>query len=224
MPRSSTLPQSFPTDTSTPTNDSKTLPSASSSPWTNKLSTGYSTFKLAANRINELKSSFSTSNTNSPVKLNMANMVASSNYLISQIKNFAFDDEDTLNDKSVDVLNSNGQTEESFDILDNYHDLFATLNQHYSMPIEPFNSNPACNQTVFQVQMMSCTICRGCSSIVYDEEIMCKWGAEDSNLNTKCIYCNCTFVPSLTIFIQVSLLCCTLHHAYECTLLHTGLP
>ena len=204
LPRSSTLPQSFATDntTSNTPNESKTLDSSMTSPWANKLSTGYSSLKFAANRLNEFKSSFTNpAATNSPSKLNMANVVASSsNYLISQIKNFAFDDEDPINAPTLDTLDINSD-DEGYEVLDSYSDLFHTLSEHYSSSIDA--ANLATSEIVFCVQMMSCTICRGCSSVVYDEEIMCQLGAEDSNLNTKCIHCHCTFVPSLTIYIQV---------------------
>jgi hypothetical protein len=35
--------------------------------------------------------------------------------------------------------------------------------------------------------------------MVYDEEIMAGWTAEDSNLNTRCQFCDRWFVPFLTI-------------------------
>ncbi len=50
-----------------------------------------------------------------------------------------------------------------------------------------------------QVQMTSCSRCLYCHAILYDEEIMAGWTAEDSNLNTKCIFCQKLMVPFLTI-------------------------
>ena len=40
--------------------------------------------------------------------------------------------------------------------------------------------------------------CRLCGSVLFDEEIMAGWTAEDSNLNTKCMFCERLTVPTLT--------------------------
>lgn len=50
-----------------------------------------------------------------------------------------------------------------------------------------------------EVIMTSCSRCLYCNSILYDEEIMSGWTAEDSNLNTKCAFCDRMVVPFLTI-------------------------
>ncbi len=50
-----------------------------------------------------------------------------------------------------------------------------------------------------QVQMTSCSKCLNCQGILFDEEIMAGWTAEDSNLNTKCLFCGKMMVPFLTI-------------------------
>ncbi|CAJ0931427.1 unnamed protein product [Ranitomeya imitator] len=47
--------------------------------------------------------------------------------------------------------------------------------------------------------MSSCSQCRGCKALVYDEEIMAGWTADDSNLNTTCPFCKVTFLPVLNI-------------------------
>ena len=49
--------------------------------------------------------------------------------------------------------------------------------------------------------MTSCSQCKNCSSILYDEEIIAGWTADDSNLNTKCPFCGKPMVPLLTIKI-----------------------
>lgn len=46
--------------------------------------------------------------------------------------------------------------------------------------------------------MSSCSLCRGCKSLVYDEEIMAGWTSDDSNLNSSCPFCCASFVPFLT--------------------------
>ncbi|XP_058246748.1 DENN domain-containing protein 4B-like isoform X3 [Hemibagrus wyckioides] len=48
-----------------------------------------------------------------------------------------------------------------------------------------------------EVLMSSCTLCRSCNSLVYDEEIMAGWTSDDSNLNSSCPFCSATFVPLL---------------------------
>jgi hypothetical protein len=49
-----------------------------------------------------------------------------------------------------------------------------------------------------ELQMTTCTQCRYCRAILYDEEIMSGWTAEDSDLNTKCQFCDNKVVPILT--------------------------
>uniref|UniRef100_A0A8C3A7L7 DENN domain containing 4B n=1 Tax=Cyclopterus lumpus TaxID=8103 RepID=A0A8C3A7L7_CYCLU len=48
-----------------------------------------------------------------------------------------------------------------------------------------------------QVLMSSCSLCRSCNSLVYDEEIMAGWTSDDSNLNSSCPFCYASFVPFL---------------------------
>lgn len=45
--------------------------------------------------------------------------------------------------------------------------------------------------------MSSCSLCRSCNSLVYDEEIMAGWTSDDSNLNSSCPFCGSSFVPFL---------------------------
>jgi len=47
--------------------------------------------------------------------------------------------------------------------------------------------------------MSSCSQCRACGALVYDEEIMAGWTADDSNLNTTCPFCRSTFLPLLNV-------------------------
>lgn len=47
--------------------------------------------------------------------------------------------------------------------------------------------------------MTSCSQCHNCSVLLYDEEIMSGWSAEDSNLNTTCDACNKLTVPFLSV-------------------------
>uniref|UniRef100_A0A6I8NT92 DENN domain containing 4C n=1 Tax=Ornithorhynchus anatinus TaxID=9258 RepID=A0A6I8NT92_ORNAN len=50
-----------------------------------------------------------------------------------------------------------------------------------------------------EVLMSSCSQCRSCGALVYDEEIMAGWAADDSNLNTTCPFCKSTFLPLLNV-------------------------
>lgn len=47
--------------------------------------------------------------------------------------------------------------------------------------------------------MSSCSQCRSCEALVYDEEIMAGWTADDSNLNTTCPFCKSVFLPLLCV-------------------------
>lgn len=54
-----------------------------------------------------------------------------------------------------------------------------------------------------KIQITSCCQCHNCSVLLYDEEIMAGWSAEDSNLNTFCHACEKSTVPCLDIQIVV---------------------
>lgn len=47
--------------------------------------------------------------------------------------------------------------------------------------------------------MSSCCQCHSCEALVYDEEIMAGWTADDSNLNTSCPFCRAAFLPLLHV-------------------------
>ncbi|XP_017770333.1 PREDICTED: DENN domain-containing protein 4C isoform X2 [Nicrophorus vespilloides] len=51
------------------------------------------------------------------------------------------------------------------------------------------------------IVLTSCSQCHNCLSLLYDEDIMSNWSAEDSNLNTQCHVCKKATVPLLTITI-----------------------
>lgn len=50
-----------------------------------------------------------------------------------------------------------------------------------------------------QILLSSCSLCRSCDSLVYDEDIMAGWAPDDSNLNTTCPFCKRHFVPLLSV-------------------------
>ncbi|XP_060891429.1 C-myc promoter-binding protein isoform X1 [Labrus mixtus] len=60
---------------------------------------------------------------------------------------------------------------------------------------------PVPNYTI-EVQMSSCSLCKTCDCLVYDEEIMAGWTANDSNLNSTCPFCGTAFLPFLNVEIK----------------------
>uniref|UniRef100_A0A3P9J955 DENN/MADD domain containing 4C n=1 Tax=Oryzias latipes TaxID=8090 RepID=A0A3P9J955_ORYLA len=69
---------------------------------------------------------------------------------------------------------------------------------------EQSSSHHASSSSIYQncaleVLMSSCSQCRSCEALVYDEEIMAGWTADDSNLNTNCPFCRTAFLPLLNV-------------------------
>uniref|UniRef100_A0A1I8EJ60 UDENN domain-containing protein n=2 Tax=Wuchereria bancrofti TaxID=6293 RepID=A0A1I8EJ60_WUCBA len=55
---------------------------------------------------------------------------------------------------------------------------------------------------LIDVAISSASLCPACKMVVYDEDLMSGWTVDESNLNTSCVYCECAFVPSLTVKIH----------------------
>uniref|UniRef100_A0A3P9LXX8 DENN/MADD domain containing 4A n=1 Tax=Oryzias latipes TaxID=8090 RepID=A0A3P9LXX8_ORYLA len=55
---------------------------------------------------------------------------------------------------------------------------------------------------IIEVLMSSCSLCKTCDCLVYDEEIMAGWTANDSNLNSTCPFCGTAFLPFLNAEIK----------------------
>ncbi|KAK2863230.1 hypothetical protein Q5P01_002763 [Channa striata] len=69
---------------------------------------------------------------------------------------------------------------------------------------EQSSSHHASSSSIYQtcaleVLMSSCSQCHYCEALVYDEEIMAGWTADDSNLNTNCPFCRMAFLPLLHV-------------------------
>ncbi|XP_051570477.1 DENN domain-containing protein 4C-like isoform X3 [Myxocyprinus asiaticus] len=69
---------------------------------------------------------------------------------------------------------------------------------------EHSSSHHASTSSIYQncaleVLMSSCSQCRSCEALVYDEEIMAGWTADDSNLNSTCPLCQISFLPLLHV-------------------------
>ncbi|KAM8876301.1 C-myc promoter-binding protein-like isoform 1-T1 [Synchiropus picturatus] len=58
------------------------------------------------------------------------------------------------------------------------------------------------NNYAMELLISSCSCCKTCECLVYDEEIMAGWMADDSNLNTTCPFCGTPFLPFLNVEIR----------------------
>lgn len=69
------------------------------------------------------------------------------------------------------------------------------------------NSSGSINIEVcdINIQLTSCSQCHNenCKVLLYDEDIMAGWSAEDSNLNTTCHSCGKFTVPKLSVTLSV---------------------
>ena len=82
---------------------------------------------------------------------------------------------------------SSNVTQRAADITEQFETLYARANaETEERPV------------ALKVEMTTCSKCRVCGSILYDEEIMAGWTAEDSNLNTCCPFCQVTLVLAVT--------------------------
>ena len=85
---------------------------------------------------------------------------------------------------------SSNVTQRAADITEQFETLYARANlETEERPV------------AVRVEMTTCSRCRVCGSVIYDEEIMAGWTAEDSNLNTCCPFCQRLTVPSLVILL-----------------------
>ncbi|CAM9798503.1 unnamed protein product [Lampetra fluviatilis] len=75
-----------------------------------------------------------------------------------------------------------------------------SISQRPDVEVSPIASSSLPAHTC--VRISSCSQCHTCEGLVYDEQIMAGWTADDSNLNTACPFCNSTFVPCLSIEIS----------------------
>lgn len=102
-----------------------------------------------------------------------------------------------------------GQGQRAADITEQFETLYAraqTESEQAGKPVAMTITITSCSR---QVNYSSNSIilnftfirCRCCGSVLYDEEIMAGWTAEDSNLNSRCLFCERLTVPSLTISV-----------------------
>ncbi|XP_055635236.1 DENN domain-containing protein Crag isoform X1 [Toxorhynchites rutilus septentrionalis] len=79
-----------------------------------------------------------------------------------------------------------------------------SLNTYPTLPDNIYPSMPELSEpseSDFVIQITSCSQCHNCSVLLYDEDVMAGWSAEDSNLNTSCHACGKVTVPFLNVHI-----------------------
>eukprot|EP00095_Tigriopus_kingsejongensis_P005877 snap_masked-scaffold38_size502422-processed-gene-3.3 protein:Tk05877 transcript:snap_masked-scaffold38_size502422-processed-gene-3.3-mRNA-1 annotation:"c-myc promoter-binding protein" len=81
---------------------------------------------------------------------------------------------------------SNRPPPKASDIIEQFENIYTRLPKKLAGPM------------AMEIQMTSCSKCLNCHGILYDEEIMSGWTAEDSNLNTRCAFCANEMVPFLS--------------------------
>ncbi|XP_023672986.1 C-myc promoter-binding protein isoform X4 [Paramormyrops kingsleyae] len=78
-----------------------------------------------------------------------------------------------------------------------------TLPDKSELEFSQYTSNTSIFQNyAMEVLISSCSRCKTCECLVYDEEIMAGWTADDSNLNTTCPFCGNPFLPFLNVEIR----------------------
>ncbi|XP_052742566.1 DENN domain-containing protein Crag isoform X6 [Bicyclus anynana] len=76
----------------------------------------------------------------------------------------------------------------------------ATLLSHLPDNLYPtLNGNAKAENVSVTVHITSCSQCHQCLALLYDEDIMAGWAADDSNLNTRCTACGRHTVPLLSV-------------------------
>uniref|UniRef100_W4VRF4 Putative calmodulin-binding protein crag n=1 Tax=Corethrella appendiculata TaxID=1370023 RepID=W4VRF4_9DIPT len=188
---------------------------------------GLSSIKNAANsvakKLDEIKEAISANST--PVKVS-----GNTSGCISVLDRDHGSENDLLNEESHHHLNNGGiigggrtrRVSSEYDVWgrfsesrkSSYNNLVplgenSSSNSLNTYPILPDNIYPAISETIdnneydISIQITSCSQCHNCSVLLYDEDIMAGWSAEDSNLNTTCHACNKVTVPFLNIQILV---------------------
>ncbi|XP_058824801.1 DENN domain-containing protein Crag isoform X2 [Topomyia yanbarensis] len=79
-----------------------------------------------------------------------------------------------------------------------------SLNTYPAIPenvYQPIPEDYKPREADFVIQITSCSQCRNCSVLLYDEDVMAGWSAEDSNLNASCNACEKVTVPFLDVQI-----------------------
>ncbi|XP_063627085.1 DENN domain-containing protein Crag isoform X1 [Cydia splendana] len=78
----------------------------------------------------------------------------------------------------------------------------ATLLSHLPDNLYPQQAENTNSSPTVTALMCSCSQCHQCYALLYDEDIMAGWAADDSNLNTRCTACGRHTVPLLSVQIM----------------------
>lgn len=179
-------------------------------------------------QFQEIKSSFSMSNNSAtPSKLlttahhkstTTREMLSQwANYFSSQPSQAGDDDSDTPSEGSNDLLRLSNEEdiEPSSSEANDFrlcYKLFDALEKHYNnvSSKEDLIDHLSANDDILmehediaiEIKITTCSRCKVCNSLLYDEEIMERWTHNESNLNTKCIYCRAKIVPLMSIEVD----------------------
>ncbi|GAB6018992.1 hypothetical protein CHUAL_000627 [Chamberlinius hualienensis] len=108
--------------------------------------------------------------------------------------------EDSISDYRYNIersrLRSSVQGSVTSQDLDN---LFTAENSRHFGSLKTRRVN---SSTALEIRITSCSKCHVCQGLLYDEDIMALWTPEESNLNTRCPFCNSKVVPVLTVTIM----------------------
>lgn len=156
---------------------------------------GISSIKSAATtmvkKLDELKEAISTSANSTPVKA-----ITGGDRLIVDGQDGDCDSNDgsDIGERHRRISAELGSYRGSVTNLKDYED--ALPDCLYAVP------NDDKPDSELNITLTTCSECHNCSCLIYDEDIMANWTAEDSNLNTVCPACNKPTVPFLTVTIE----------------------
>ncbi|XP_053611324.1 DENN domain-containing protein Crag isoform X2 [Plodia interpunctella] len=162
------------------------------------LQSGLSSLKFAATsmakKFDEMKEVISANST--PVKMSIGNTTSGLSSLIV---------EEHSPDGSSEINTDEWATGNAFRRASSDAELacamergsLATLLSHLPDNLYPTQPEPSSANYSVIVQMSSCSQCHQCLALLYDEDIMAGWSADDSNLNTRCTACGRHTVPLL---------------------------
>lgn len=171
--------------------------------------------------LQEIKSSFSISNSNTPSKLltSAHHKSTATREMLSQWANYfssqpsradADSDSDSLGSNDLLRMSNDEDADPSATGASDFYRLFEDLEKYYGNSnskedlIDHLSDSDCAekDQVAIEIQMTTCSRCNVCRSLLYDEEIMERWSHNESNLNTRCVYCRAKIVPLMSIFVK----------------------
>uniref|UniRef100_A0A6G1SAZ4 C-myc promoter-binding protein n=1 Tax=Aceria tosichella TaxID=561515 RepID=A0A6G1SAZ4_9ACAR len=172
--------------------------------------------------LQEIKSSFSISNSATPSKLltTAQNRSTTTREMLSQwATQFGWQatrgedeesDGESVGSNDLSDVEDIEDTCAAMNELRQYQQQFVTLEKQYNNTSykEGLISHLAetdkveSDKLAIEIRMSTCSRCNVCQSLLFDEEIMERWSHHESNLNTKCRYCRTKIVPLMTIQVE----------------------